>query len=85
MKGTYFYTHAAKVYPTVELASYSLRVEVIDQTAKSYKIKYLEFHANGARPGTTAWVQKRKVKLDGEAVKPERQYDPELIRKPYKD
>lgn len=74
-KGTYFYSHG---YPT--LKGYSLRVEVIGETAKSYRVRYLGFHANGAPPGTVTWVALRKVKIDGEAFKPT--FD---IRKPYKD
>lgn len=82
MKASYLYRHAVGQYPDFEYVGYSMRVEVLGET---YKIKYLEFHANGAPPGTITNVRKRSVTLD-EAPKPEpRQYDPELIRKPYKD
>lgn len=88
MKGKYNYRHAVGQYPDFEYVGYSMRVEVLGETAKTYKIKYLEFHANGAPPGTITNVRKRNVVLEGVAIKPApepRQYDPELIRKPYKD
>ena len=82
-KGTYTYTKTVQMYPTPQYAPQEMRVEVIGETDKSYNVKYLEFHANGRRPGSTAWVQKRKVKIDGETGG--RQIDPETIRKPYKE
>jgi len=50
------YNHATGgFYPHV------IRVEVLGESAKSYRIKYLEFHANGSRPGTVTWVRKNKI------------------------
>ena len=89
MKGKYNYRHAVGSYPNFEYVGYTMRVEVLGETPKMYKVKYLEFHANGAPPGTITNVQKRNVMLEGGLTKgtthEPRQYDPELIRKPYKD
>lgn len=62
---------------------HTMRVEVIGESAKSYHIKYLEFHANGSRPGTLTWVRKDKVKIDQAAeVRPAA---PVEVRLPYKE
>lgn len=62
---------------------HTMGVEVVGESPKSYQIKYLEFHANGSRPGTLTWVRKNKVKLDQVAeVRTAAHVD---IRLPYKD
>lgn len=57
-----------------------MRVEVLAETPKCYRVKYLEPHANGALAGNTALVQKRNVKV----VKP---IQPKELDnwKPYRD
>jgi len=90
MKGIYKYNHRRVIsaFPYYEYVGFMLRVEVLAELPKTYKVKYLGFHANGAPPGTITNVRKRSVTLEGVAIKPApepRQYDPELIRKPYKD
>lgn len=58
-----------------------MRVEIIGETPKCYRIKYLEPHANGALAGNTSLVQKRNVKV-------ERSLQPKDLSsnwKPYKD
>ena len=37
------------------------KVKIIDETDKSYKVKFLEF-IDKHKPGDTTWVSKRKVK-----------------------
>lgn len=62
---------------------HTMRVEVIGESAKSYHVKYLEFHANGSRPGTLSWVRKDKIKID--QVAEVRQAAAVEVRLPYKD
>ena len=62
---------------------HTMRVEIIGESAKSYHVKYLEFHANGSRPGTLSWVRKDKLKIDQAAeVRPAAQVE---VRLPYKE
>lgn len=81
MEGNYFYLTLITLYPTPRYDSHKMRVEVIGETNASYRVRYLERHANGAPIGTVATVRKKNVKLD---PKP-KTVDPELIRKPYVD
>lgn len=41
--------------------AWQMRVEIVGETAKSYKVRYLEPHANGTRPGAIAWVRKTNI------------------------
>lgn len=41
----------------------SVRVVVVGETAKSYKVKLLGFGANGTRPGHVTHVRKKAVSL----------------------
>lgn len=80
MKATYYYRtydYQGGYIPQ------TMRVEIISESAKSYHIKYLEFHANGSRPGTLTWVRKDKIKIDQTAeVREAAQVE---VRLPYKD
>lgn len=89
--GTYTYkqftgqvldTRHNRYKPTFAICT--MRVEVVDETQRKYRVKYNGFHANGARPGTLAWVGKEKVKLDAE--EPPTPTAPRgEVRLPYKD
>lgn len=43
---------------------HAVRVEVIGETNKSYRIKFLEFGPNGHRPGDVTCVSKKSVRFD---------------------
>lgn len=45
--------------------SLTARVEVVGETAKSYRIKFLEFGPNGHRPGDITCVSKRSIRFTG--------------------
>lgn len=63
----------------------TLRVEVVGEFPNHYRVKYLGFHASGAKPGTFHTVRKDKVVLD--APEEPRKFAPRVtdIRLPYKD
>lgn len=84
MKGKYKYNfrQAINDFPYYEYVGHTLRVEVLAELPKTYKVKYLGFHAKGAPPGTITNVRKRSVTLDVVAPPEPKQYE---IRKPYKD
>lgn len=67
-KGIYTYSHLVKYYPVKEYRALTLRVEVLEESATRYRVRYLESHANGNKPGYTTWVQKSKVAVDGESI-----------------
>lgn len=64
MLGTYYFKYAIEVHPVVRLRETSMRVEIVAETEKRYRVKYLNWHPTGARPGSLHWVQKRKVRFD---------------------
>lgn len=41
---------------------YSTNVEIIDESDKSYKVKFLQCGPNKQLPGTITWVRKQHVK-----------------------
>ena len=51
--------------------SLTARVEVIGETAKSYRIKFLEFGPNGHRPGDITLVRKKAVRLPAFVTTPD--------------
>lgn len=60
-RGLYYYT---VFYPHDNTRSnHTLSVEILAETAVSYRVKYLSYHQNGNGPGYTTWVRRRKVKL----------------------
>ena len=60
-RGLYLYTMFHPVDNS--RTNYSLRVEIIGETVKSYRVRYLSYHQNGNGPGYVTWVRRRKVKL----------------------
>lgn len=41
-----------------------MKVEILEETDTRYRVKFLNFHADGKRgPGATTWVQKKSVKI----------------------
>lgn len=75
--GTYRYT-LLDVY-TKKYSAYTMRVLVVEQSNLSFKVKFLQAHADGRPVGAITRVQRRKVKLD--AIAPQ-----DIInRLPYKD
>lgn len=101
--GTYTYKRylgqaqhrSGRTNPVFELLT--LRVEIVDETQRKYRVKYLGFHASGEQPGGLHWVGKDKVKLDevrlltgivGDTTNhaaPSSRIDFDNIRLPYKD
>lgn len=85
-KGTYHYryfTGQTTYWRKPVFADCTLRVEVVEETKTSYRVKYLGLHANGAAVGSLHWVRKDKVRIDGEdAVQAPAARN---IRLPYKD
>lgn len=82
MKGTYRYSYA-KHYTEIaarNFTRFTLRVDILAQTAKRYYVSFLDYHADGRPPGSCSWVGRDKVKLDEE--RPTCTYVPKL---PYKD
>ncbi len=80
-KGTYYYRRYDFNGGYTRL---SLRVEILAETERCYRIKYLEFHADGSRPGTIIRARKKNVRPDeGWIVR--KSPSPENIRLPYKD
>lgn len=68
--------------------SHVIKVEIIGESDKSYRIKYLEPGTFGQHVGTVKWVRKRNVKNIVETnvatnVRPAPRF--EEIRLPYKD
>lgn len=69
--GTYTYKQFAgnlldalhnRMVPTFN--THQMRVQVIGETQRKYKVRYLGLHANGTRVGHETWVGKTKVALD---------------------
>lgn len=79
--GRYAYSHLLPNFSThAQFQRYTMRVMVESETDKYYHIRFLEYHADGRRPGTLSRVRKNKVTLDAPEVK-----DAPPIRLPYKD
>lgn len=62
--GTYRYSYALEVWPSVTLHNFSMRVEVLATKSGRHKIRFMDFHADGRGPDTVTWVTTAKVKLD---------------------
>lgn len=82
MIGTYYYAALINLYPVKVFGPCKMRVEIIAETPKSYKIRYKEPHANGAAVGTETWVQRKHVKTDDGNTHAPIDKD---VRLPYKD
>lgn len=90
---TYTYLRKEGVYPNHYWVAHKLKVEIIDDTGKRLRVKFLGYHADGRTPGTVTTVERKSVKRVGDRPLSDtvsklnifRDYDPELIRKPYKD
>lgn len=82
MQATYYYLHPVETYPVATYIKLRMRVEILGETPKGYKIKYLGKSANNGRgPGYITSVRKRSIVLDGQPNAP----DIEDVRLPYKD
>lgn len=95
---TYRYQHATGFYPVKTFTWYEMKVELIEDTGKRWRIKFLGYHADRRGPGTITTVDYKSIKRSGgdgsievkdpkpvEKINPFRQYDADEIRKPYKD
>lgn len=99
MKGTYFYKYKERTgregWPYWQLTSYRVRCDIIAESKKTYTIKLLGQHANGAPIGHVMRVQRKHVKLDEIWIDEVNAITPEIadkvkaraesIRLPYKD
>lgn len=69
--------------------AHSLRVEIIGESEKSYRVRYLEPGSYGAYVNTVKWVRKRNISnisdTGSAAGNVRRTPHPEEIRLPYKD
>lgn len=93
--GTYKYRFLVGVYPTHKYEPHELKVTILEEQASGrLRIRFEGFHADRRGPGTVTVVEARNVsrpnkpqKLSDVVAKLDkfREYDPELIRKPYKD
>lgn len=90
---TYKYQRMTGVYPFKKFEVFNMKVEIIDDTGKRLRVKFLGYHADGRTPGTVIMVERKSVKRVGDRPLSDtvsklnifRDYDPDLIRKPYKD
>lgn len=60
--------------------AFSMAVEIVHSTEKQHRIKFLEYHADGRKPGTTIKVSKTSVKGHVDRVNATAP-----VRLPYKD
>lgn len=65
--------------------SHSIKVEIIGETEKSYRVRYLEPGTFGQYAGTVKWVRKRSVVITDVKVTVRPPTHPVEIRLPYKD
>lgn len=65
--------------------SHSIKVEIIGETEKSYRVRYLEPGTFGQYAGTVKWVRKRSVVITDVKVTVRTLAHPVEIRLPYKD
>lgn len=63
--GTYTYKHPTYTGGVRQYVEYQMRVQIVDERANKWKVKYLGQHASGAAIGTLHNVRKDKVRLDG--------------------
>ena len=80
MLGTYHYSRVVGG----SLDRYTCRVEILEQNAKRVKIKLLQFHVDGRRPGSVMKVKPSNVTPDVSAA-PVAAPEAPAIRLPYKD
>lgn len=59
--GTYFYSRYNAI--TGEFTRHARGVEVLDETGRSYLVRFTEHHADGSPPGRETWVRKKSVTL----------------------
>lgn len=64
MQGVYGYKQLTSYYPTRVFSFFTLRVEILEQTDTRFKVKFLQSHADGRKPGTVASVKRKSVKID---------------------
>ena len=62
--GTYTYNHLMYKHSSRAYQVFTIRVEVVNERANKWQVKYLGFHASGEAPGGLHWVRKDKVRLD---------------------
>lgn len=62
--GTYTYKHPTYTGGVRTYVEYQMRVQIVDERANKWKVKYLGQHASGAAIGTLHNVRKDKVRLD---------------------
>lgn len=43
---------------------YSIIVDIVGESAKSYKVKYLQLGYNNQPAGTVKWVRKHNIKIN---------------------
>ena len=60
-RGTYHYT--VRNPQDLTYTRHFLAVEILEETVKSYRVRYLSYHQNGNGPGYVTWVQRRHVKV----------------------
>lgn len=65
--------------------SHSVKVEIIGESEKSYRVRYLEPGTFGQYAGTVKWVRKRSVVIADAGVTVRTPAHPAEIRLPYKD
>lgn len=65
--------------------SHSVKVEIIGESEKSYRVRYLEPGTFGQYAGTVKWVRKRSVVIADAEVTVRTPAHPAEIRLPYKD
>lgn len=96
---TYRYQRVTGVYPVHSYVWYEMKVEILEDTGKRLRVKFLGYHADGRPPGSVTTVEYKSVKRANvvdvgktptkEDVNTIKQFidrfDPELTRKPYKD
>ena len=81
--GTYKYKHqvgARDNYGEAVLTAFTLRVEILEERGERYRVRFMQYHADGRGPNTTSLVLKKNVIADDVAP---REVPP--LRLPYKD
>ena len=61
-EGIYTYKVPLGQYPAQTFNIINMKVFILDESPKSYLIKFREFHADGRPPGTTSRVMRKSVK-----------------------
>ena len=70
-------------YGRPTLKTKSMKVEVLGEKKTQYLIRFLEWHIDGRKPGSTTLVKKTSVKCPDREI-PKKGYTP-ICRLPYKD